>query len=552
MQKEMTLYPFADTYVDSTMPYDNFSGKEFYLLGCFRQDAVYRILMQFSLAEVPPEAVIEKAVLRLYCVRNDCMETKNGFVICPVKEAWERGRVSFDVQPPCSCVGLPLQTECAVYESVSAEITPLARVWHERPDSNHGILLRAADEQEEERLTAFLSTRQSCPDWRPCLELTLQLPESSPSADEKKRVALLTSRFLERDGARCLPDGRVRYLRDLARLLAGLGWQVDIFQPSNGLYWKKEYDGFRVFGIGEGGFDEDFFLSLNKSFYSLAQDYDLHLYFGMDLLYPYVFENAICVSQGIWWDAEKAPWWRSQEWYGRLFTGLNRVKTLVSTDTNTLHWLNAVHPSMVCRRIYLPNYVDLTMFHPTDAAEKSEKLTVLYPRRLVYSKGWGAVKEAAKALLQKREDLLFSFVGRGTEQAEQQMMLLAERESGIVYHWYPMEKMATAYQAADLVLLPSRYAESTSFSLLEAMACGKPVLAGNVGGLTDLVIDGFNGVLLSAEKDALEQAIVRLADDWELRLEMGKHAVQTAQCFSKKIWERRWKELLLAHRQTIE
>lgn len=148
----------------------------------------------------------------------------------------------------------------------------------------------------------------------------------------------------------------------------------------------------------------------------------------------------------------------------------------------------------------------------------------------------------AKELLQERSDLTFSFVGRGLEQSERQMELLAEKNPGIEYRWYPMEDMHLAYQDADIVLIPSCYTEGTSFSLLEAMACGKPVIAGLVGGLTDLVIDGYNGLLIQVSEDTLKSAVLRLADNAELRREMGQHALQVAQSFSKRFWEQRWKK----------
>ena len=56
--------------------------------------------------------------------------------------------------------------------------------------------------------------------------------------------------------------------------------------------------------------------------------------------------------------------------------------------------------------------------------------------------------------------------------------------------------MPQVYRYADIVLIPTKAAEGTSLSCLEAMASGRAVIAGCVGGLSDLIVDGYNGLLL--------------------------------------------------------
>lgn len=552
MKKLMTLYPSADTYADSSLPAQNFSSEEFYFLGNFRCSTIYRVFMQFCLDSVPKNAKILKAVLKLYCTRNDKLEQENLFEIHPIVDTWQDTTINYENQPRGDRQWIPLKAEYAVFENVCADITDIVRIWQEQPQTNHGLLIKPADETSTESLIALLSSRQAYQAWKPCLQLTLELPEQKkPQSETKKKVAIVTPQFLEWSGERCIFGGGERYLAELAELLAGMGCQVDVFQPSNGLQWQKEYSGFRVFGVGDGGFDEDFFLALNQHFYELTQDYDLHIYLSMDLTCPFVFPNSICVSHGVWWDSTERPWWRSKKWYDRLFAGLNKIDTLVSVDTNTINWLNAVNPQIQCKKTYIPNYADLDIFKPQEpSAEKKGTVKVLYPRRLVSGRGWSVTKEVAKELLQERSDLTFSFVGRGLEQSERQMELLAEKNPGIEYRWYPMEDMHLAYQDADIVLIPSCYTEGTSFSLLEAMACGKPVIAGLVGGLTDLVIDGYNGLLIQVSEDTLKSAVLRLADNAELRREMGQHALQVAQSFSKRFWEQRWEKVITEHLQT--
>ncbi len=77
---------------------------------------------------------------------------------------------------------------------------------------------------------------------------------------------------------------------------------------------------------------------------------------------------------------------------------------------------------------------------------------------------------------------------------------------------------------ADIFLLTSHY-EGISIALLEAMRAGLPVIATAVGGMSEIVRDGFTGVLVADDDHiTLAKAMIRLADSQTLRDEMGKQA----------------------------
>ncbi len=84
------------------------------------------------------------------------------------------------------------------------------------------------------------------------------------------------------------------------------------------------------------------------------------------------------------------------------------------------------------------------------------------------------------------------------------------------------EKLLSFYSDCDVLALPSRN-EGWGLSLMEAMACGKPVVASRVGGIPELVRDGVDGILVEpADVPALARAIVRLLMDKGLRKRMGR------------------------------
>ena len=84
------------------------------------------------------------------------------------------------------------------------------------------------------------------------------------------------------------------------------------------------------------------------------------------------------------------------------------------------------------------------------------------------------------------------------------------------------------YQASDVFVLPSNR-EGLPNVLLEAMACGLPVVASNLNGITDWIIkDGKNGFLFEpGDSNQLGEILLKVLDDDQLSQEVGLHARET-------------------------
>ena len=79
------------------------------------------------------------------------------------------------------------------------------------------------------------------------------------------------------------------------------------------------------------------------------------------------------------------------------------------------------------------------------------------------------------------------------------------------------------YNISDVLILPSR-AEGMGMVLLEAMACGKPVIGSRAGGITNVIRDGQNGILVDIDEiHQLSDAIIRLLNDTKLASRLGNH-----------------------------
>ena len=109
-------------------------------------------------------------------------------------------------------------------------------------------------------------------------------------------------------------------------------------------------------------------------------------------------------------------------------------------------------------------------------------------------------------------------------------------------------QLAQWYAAADVVCVPS-HSESFGLVALEAQACGTPVVAAAVGGLTTAVVDGVTGLLVSGHRPShYARALHTLLDDPELRGTMGAKAAVHAAGFS---WEVTADRLLATYESAV-
>jgi D-inositol-3-phosphate glycosyltransferase len=104
------------------------------------------------------------------------------------------------------------------------------------------------------------------------------------------------------------------------------------------------------------------------------------------------------------------------------------------------------------------------------------------------------------------------------------------------------------YSAAEAVVVPSHY-ESFGMVALEAMACGTPVVASQVGGLAFLVQDGITGYTVPVdEPQALADRLTRLVNDRQLKLCMGENAARLAREYR---WENIAEKILKVYEQAL-
>jgi glycosyltransferase involved in cell wall biosynthesis len=175
--------------------------------------------------------------------------------------------------------------------------------------------------------------------------------------------------------------------------------------------------------------------------------------------------------------------------------------------------------------------VDCGRFSPMPGSEAFgalDRFRVLLPARLLWDKGLAEYVEASRLLQADGRVVDFLLSGEpdpGNPASVPENTVREWAESGWVHWLGHVDDMPALLRSVDAVVLPSYYGEGLPKSLIEAAACGLPLITTDMPGCREVVRDGVEGLLVPArDSRALAEAIARLQDDPELRAQLGRNA----------------------------
>lgn len=200
---------------------------------------------------------------------------------------------------------------------------------------------------------------------------------------------------------------------------------------------------------------------------------------------------------------------------------LRRGKVIVQNDDDE-KVLRSLRVSDV--RVIRGSGVDPQQFAPTP--ERDGKPVVMLVARLLRDKGVEEFAEAARLLNSRSESARFVLVGAPDPDNRSSVPVeLLDKwvDEGWLEWWGRRDDMPQTLSQAHIACLPSYYREGVPKSLLEAAACGLPIVTTDMPGCRDVVEDGHNGLLVPIrDVDSLVHALKVLINDKQLRKDMGE------------------------------
>jgi D-inositol-3-phosphate glycosyltransferase len=221
----------------------------------------------------------------------------------------------------------------------------------------------------------------------------------------------------------------------------------------------------------------------------------------------------------------------------------DRLIAATPLEKNQMTWL---YGALADKIKIVPPGVDLDRFQAMSQQEARQFIgmppdgkMILFVGRIQPLKGIDILMKALALVKQKEpalaENLCVSIIGGAPEpdaeieHAELQRLESLQAELGIgdlvtFLGAKYQDKLVYYYSAAEMVVMPSHY-ESFGMVALEAMACGTPIIASDVGGLSFSIEDGFNGYLVPGrDPEALSGKIIMLLKYPLLREQFGEQA----------------------------
>jgi glycosyltransferase involved in cell wall biosynthesis len=203
---------------------------------------------------------------------------------------------------------------------------------------------------------------------------------------------------------------------------------------------------------------------------------------------------------------------------------------LVAENHDDLAVLAAAGPMHPSRTAIIPGAgVDPSVFHYAQPPA-NEVPRVAFVGRMLVSKGVHVLVEAHRLLRNQGVRIELALHGdadAGSRQAISRKTL-AEWNALLDVEWYGQtDDVAGAWAACDMAVVPGLGGDGMPRAMLEAAACGRPLIVSDVPGCRQFVRDGVEGLVVPPnDPDALARAIFRLASNPQLRTEMGAAARQ--------------------------
>ncbi len=347
--------------------------------------------------------------------------------------------------------------------------------------------------------------------------------------------------------------GIENYLLQLARLLQSEGQRCVVVQTADHDF-SACFQGIEVMGVHCGAYRGNRKkLALFQFISSNYNDDTDSIIFGTDSYYvKNNYRRSIAIQHGVSWDKPA-----SGSIFGFIKSLLNHQKylgyirdcrNLVCVDHNFVNWYRTYRhfPAKTLVKVIM-NFSASAISQQQLEQKWQQPLAsprLLIARRFVDYRGIGLAIAVVQKLLLKYPKLQVTFAGEGPLETDIQAAFAGQPQVNICR--YNTDDALHIHYQHDLVLLPSIGSEGSSLSLAEAMAAGCAVVSTNVGGLSNMIIDQLNGLMVMPDADILtaqlEYCLKHPSEAKRMALQAHATAVSS---LSLGRWQQDWRQYFI-------
>lgn len=260
-------------------------------------------------------------------------------------------------------------------------------------------------------------------------------------------------------------------------------------------------------------------------------------------------KNSIAIQHGICWDIprheNKSSLFNSIYTFNRsrqafkILQRLRNVGNVICVDYNFQNWYRSVAAYEAVNLKVIPNFTQIA----PKVEKPNDRINIIFARRFEIYRGTRLFANAISRVLNENDHVYVTIAGSGPDEQyiKDKLSNFGER---VTFTKYASDESLAIHADKHIAVVPTVGSEGTSLSLLEAMSAQCAVVCTNVGGMTNIVIDGYNGLMISPRENELYEAISKLVKDEALREKLSNRAYETVkEGFSYEKWKESWKKV---------
>ncbi len=353
-------------------------------------------------------------------------------------------------------------------------------------------------------------------------------------------VYLVYEKFYDFQSNTITIGGIQTYLQDLIAICKDKKYKIEVIQMGNEeCYVEKEGYCVKQYVI-HARYKAD---GLAKRLKSDIDEQNSLVVFATDSIIPLhvQFLHSLAIQHGISWDKPVSTQKSLKTFVLRtrdncyLTHRLNSVNRVICVDYNFVNWYRALTQRYANNFTVIPNYTRISEIHDKPA----ETTNIIFARRLFWYRGTRLFVKAIKPILNDYKNISVTIAGTGPD--EKWMKEELQEYSNVSFIKYKSTESLAIHADKHIAVIPTVGSEGTSLSLLEAMSAQCAVVCSNVGGMSNIVIDGYNGLMISPQEKELEIAMRKLLDDPARLKQLAARAYDTVVYgFSHTKWQESW------------